>query len=148
MSLLTKMNEGFPSVRGLFNDFFDADKFFLNGFLTNPSRYIPATNVKETDKQFELEVAAPGFDKQDFKVEIEKGVLRISAEKKQESKKNDKDYTRQEFSYSSFSRAFVLPDTADENQINAGYKDGVLTLTIPKKENASADSSKKQINIA
>jgi HSP20 family protein len=148
MSLLAKTNDGFPSVRGLLNDFFDADKFFLNGFLNNPSRYVPATNVKESDKQFELEVAAPGFEKQDFKVEVEKGVLRISAEKKQETNKNEKNYTRQEFSYSSFSRSFVLPDAADENQINAGYKDGVLTLTIPKKENSAGEASKKQINIA
>lgn len=145
MSQLIK-NELFPSVKNLFQDFFDADKFFSPGFVEAITKRIPAANIKESDKKFELELAAPGFEKKDFKIEIENGILKVSAEKKEEKNEEKKNYTKKEFSYNSFERSFVLPESANENSINAGYKDGILTLEISKKEEA-LKKSKKEISI-
>lgn len=97
---------------------------------------LPAVNVKETEQDFQLELAAPGLRKEDFKVEINEGTLSVSAERKVEEETKQDGYTRREFHYGSFTRRFALPDTADERQISAKYNDGILTLVLPKKEEA------------
>lgn len=97
---------------------------------------LPAVNVKETEDGFFLELAAPGLKKEDFKVEINEGVLSVSAERKVEETQKQDGYTRREFHYGHFTRRFALPDTADESQIKAQYTDGILTLVLPKKEEA------------
>lgn len=108
---------------------------------------VPPANIIEDEKGFKLELSVPGFKKEDFDINIEQGALIIRSEKKEESNKEEKNYSRKEFSYSSFSRSFQLPDNINENNISAKYDNGVLQLTIPKKEIAEA-KPKKQIKIS
>ena len=111
--------------------FFDNDRFFDSDWLKKQS--LPAVNVKETDKNFEIEVAAPGLSKKDFKITVDNGVLTISSEKKEEKEQKEKDYTRKEFSYSSFSRSFTLPENVNEDDVKANYENGLLKLDVAKK---------------
>ncbi|GAA4270893.1 Hsp20/alpha crystallin family protein [Aquimarina gracilis] len=122
----------------LFDDFFTSDWF---GGTVNTSKIginTPAVNVKETDNSFELELAAPGLTKEDFNIELDHDVLTISSEVKseKETKENDGKYSRKEFSYRSFKRSFTLPDTVNGAEIKASYENGVLLVSIPKKEEA------------
>jgi HSP20 family protein len=138
----------FPALR---NDFFpnrffgssllDFDHDIFNGELSSP----PA-NITETNKEFKLDLSVPGMKREDFKVDVDNGVLTISSEKEEEQKDENKNYSRREFSYSSFSRAFTLPDNADENNITAKYDNGVLQLTIPKTE-TTISKPKKEIKV-
>ena len=120
----------------LFDDFFNRDVF--NWRLTNYSdtnTTIPAINLKETTDTYEVEVAAPGMNKKDFKVQLEGNILTISSEKNTEETNEDVKYTSREFNYQSFSRTFTLQkDVVDTEKIQAKYEDGVLHLLIPKKE--------------
>ena len=121
----------------LFDDFLNRDIF--NWGLTNFSdtnTTIPAVNIKETPENYEVEVAAPGMTKKDFRVQLEGNILTISSEKTNEKEeKNDVRYNSREFSYQSFSRTFNLQnDVVDTDKIEAKYQDGVLHLLIPKKE--------------
>ena len=113
------------------SDFFDNDRFFDSDWLKKQS--LPAVNVKETDKNFEIEVAAPGLSKNDFKITVDNGVLTISSEKKEEKEQKEKDYTRKEFSYSSFSRSFTLPENVNEDDVKANYENGLLKLDVAKR---------------
>lgn len=140
MSTLIKRNGGFPS---LFSDWINpasllpSDFMDLESTLTPFSRLglnLPSVNVKETPKEFVLEMAAPGLTRKDFKVEVDNNTLCISSEKEEEKKEENKDYTRREFSYNSFSRSFTLPDNVKENNVEAKYDNGILKVTIPKKE--------------
>ena len=125
----------FPTV---FDHFIN--EAFFNANNAKPSLWngsTPAVNVRENDDQFEVELAAPGFDKKDFKVEVLDNVLTISAEAKTENEEKEGEvWTRREFRYNAFSRSFTLPDTVDGNKIVAKYKNGILALAIPKKEEA------------
>lgn len=103
-----------------------------------PSR-VPAINIAETDGDFQIELAAPGLKKEDFKINVEKNVLSISAEKKNENTEGKK-FSKREFSYASFTRSFNLPETIDVQKIDATYTDGVLKLTIAKKEEAKVQA--------
>ncbi|WP_460925229.1 Hsp20/alpha crystallin family protein [Pontibacter brevis] len=107
---------------------------------------VPAVNVRETKNSFELEVAAPGMDKQDFKIELDNNMLIISAEKenKQEEQDDKGNFTRREFSYQSFTRSFSLPERLVQgDKISAKYKDGILCITVPKSEEAKEKPVKK-----
>lgn len=95
---------------------------------------IPAVNVKETDSSFELEVGVPGMEKDDFKVEVEDGMLVIKAEREQSSEEKQNNFTRKEFAYHSFKRSFSLPENAEEEGIQANYDNGILKIVIQKKE--------------
>ncbi len=98
---------------------------------------IPSVNIKETTDAFEVEVAAPGFDKSDFNIELDNNLLTISSEKKVENEvKEGEKITRQEFSYQSFKRSFTLPEIVEGDKITAKYENGILSLTIPKKDEA------------
>ncbi len=98
---------------------------------------LPSVNIKETADAFEVEVAAPGFDKSDFNIELDNNLLTISSEKKVENEvKEDEKITRQEFSYQSFKRTFTLPEIVEGDKITAKYENGILSLTIPKKDEA------------
>lgn len=126
-----------PAMSSLFDDFFTRD--LTNWGLTNNSSTqttIPAVNIRETNDNFEVEMAAPGMNKEDFKVELDGNQLTIYSEKKSEQRQNEENrYSRQEFSYESFQRSFTLPkDVVDADKIEAHYTNGVLHLTIPKKE--------------
>ncbi len=113
------------------SDFFDTGRFLDSDWLRKQS--VPAVNVKETEKSFEIEVAAPGLTKKDFNITVENRVLTISSEKTVENEEKEENYTRREFSYSSFSRGFTLPEDVNEEDVKANYVDGVLRLTVPKK---------------
>ncbi len=105
----------------------------------------PAVNVNEDKKSYEIEVAAPGMNKDDFNIKVDNDMLSISSEKKseKEEKGNDKKVVRKEFMYASFARSFRLPDNVDHDNINAKYKDGVLKIDVPKKEEEKSDNNRK-----
>ncbi|MBK8845672.1 MAG: Hsp20/alpha crystallin family protein [Bacteroidetes bacterium] len=130
MSII-KRNNSYWGLSPMFSDFFGADDFNFDKSLR--SDFLPAVNVAEDDKKYEIELAAPGLSKEDFKINVEKGMLTISAERKEEKEELQKNYTRQEYSYQSFSRSFALPDNAMEDDIKARYENGVLKLDVAKK---------------
>jgi HSP20 family protein len=134
-----------PSLRSMMEDFWNTENLFGTSLFDGNRGDLPAVNIKENDSTFDIEVAAPGFQKEDFKVDVEKGMLTISAEKKQENEESKENFTRQEFSYSSFSRCFSLPDTVKEEDVKAKYENGLLRLTLQKSEKAQAQ--KKMISV-
>lgn len=141
MSIVQRNNLVFPS---LLNDFFRPDWF---GGVDRYNSNIPAVNIKENERDFELELAVPGMKKEDFNVEVDNNVLTISAETKSNEEVSEDNYTRREFAFSSFKRSFTLPETVNDGSIDASYKDGVLKLTLPKKEEA-LPKPKRLIDIA
>lgn len=127
-----------------FNDIFDSvlgDTFFSDRRISS----VPAANISESNAAYHIELAAPGLQKEDFRVSVERDMLNISSEQKSENNMEGKTYNRREFGYSSFTRLFTLPESADIENIQASYTDGVLSLNIPKKEEARAVS--RQIEI-
>jgi HSP20 family protein len=130
MSIVKRNNLVFPS---LMNEIFKPDWF---GGLENFTGNVPAVNIRENEKDYELELAVPGMKKEDFNVEVDNNVLTISADVNSENAVEEDNFTRKEFSYSSFKRAFTLPETIDEDQIKASYEDGVLKFALPKKKEA------------
>lgn len=142
MSNLVKSNP-FPSVRSMMEDFWNTDRFF--NLVPFTGETLPSVNVRETENNYQVEVSAPGFKKDDFKITTDHGFLTISAETSNEQKEEKGDYIRQEFSCSSFSRSFSLPDNAAEDNINAKYRDGLLTIEL--KKSGKNIESKKQIKI-
>lgn len=126
--------------------FLSSDDFFNKDFFDRDS-LMPAMNVLEHDRDFEIEFAAPGFSKKDIDVTIEDNILHVSAEKKSESEEKEEDYTRKEFSYDSFKRSLSLPKSVNVDQdIKATYKNGILKLNLLKKEEAK-EQPKKVIEI-
>jgi HSP20 family protein len=133
---ITKWNNN-GGMTNLFDDLFSRDLWnwgLANNSTTNTT--LPAVNIRETAENFVVEMAAPGMNKEDFKIELESNQLLISSEKKAENKMDEGEhYTRKEFSYQSFQRSFTLPkDVVDVDQIQAKYENGVLQLLIPKRE--------------
>jgi len=137
MKALSKRDNLFPTWS---NDLFDTGRFLsprLFDFGSDAFDFanrVPSVNITENEKEFKIEMAAPGVERKDFKVEVENGVLCISSEKEKESKEEKKNYTRREYSYNSFSRSFTLPDNSSPDKIDAKYENGVLNITLPKKE--------------
>lgn len=132
----------FPAV---FDRFFN-DDFFNNWSSRNFSQTnttIPAVNIKANENSFAVEMAAPGLSKDDFKIELDQNTLTISCEKKTENNDEKDNYSRQEYSYQSFSRSFTLPESADGEKISAKYEDGILKVDIPKKEEALPKPARK-----
>ncbi|RAR75597.1 Hsp20/alpha crystallin family protein [Flavobacterium aciduliphilum] len=117
------------------------------GGMQSFSANVPAVNIKETDTSFGIELAAPGKKKEDFNIEIDHNVLTISAEDKVEKEETQGKYTRREFSYASFRRAFTLPETVNTDHIHATYENGVLHVALPKREEA-LPKPKRLIEIA
>ena len=103
----------------------------------------PAVNIIEGNQEFKVEVAAPGLNKEDFKVHVEKNVLEISAEKKEETVSENKKFLRKEFNYSEFKRTFSLPSSVDAEKIKATHTNGVLTVEIPKRDEAKVNPRKE-----
>lgn len=112
-------------------DFFENEKFFDSDWMKSVT--VPSVNIRETEKEFFVELAAPGLNKKDFKIGIENGMLTISAEKKTEKEEKEKTFTRKEFSYTNFSRSFMLPENVNEENVEAHYEDGLLKLQLQKK---------------
>jgi len=132
MSLIVRKNANglTRSFGSLMSDFFENSNFFEGEFFNDTS--IPAVNVKETDENFELEIAAPGMKRGDFKVGVDNGILSIKAEREENKEEENERYTRKEFNYSSFSRSFTLPDSVNNEDIHAKYNEGILKLTLTK----------------
>lgn len=148
MSLI-KRDSYLPTWSNFFNDFLNRDWYDWsnqNFSLTNTT--IPSVNIKETENEFEVEMAAPGMEKDDFKLEIHNNVLSISSEKQSGNKSEEgKNITRREFSYQSFSRSFTMPVIVDMEKISAKYENGILRVIIPKKEEAKPKIM-KQIKVS
>ena len=128
-----------------------ADEFYGKdwpGFVNEQTGVsMPAVNIIEGKDDFKIEVAIPGLKKEDFKLKVENDVLTISSEEENRKEEKNEKFMRKEFSYSSFSRSFILSDGVDPDKINAFYKDGVLDVIIPKKE-AAKEKPVRQINIS
>jgi len=134
-------------MSSLLTEMLDLDRFFDNDSFFRGFKKVPSANIKEKDNRFEVELAAPGMQKDDFKVEVANNILTVSAERKDEKNEENENYTRKEFSYSSFTRSFELPATVNADAIKAAYENGILVLTLPKKEEATVNN-KKAIEIA
>ncbi len=119
------------------NEWFDGGRNFLTRELT-----VPAVNIMESKDDFKLSFAVPGMKKDDFHIGVDGNMLTISSEKEESREEKESKYTRKEYNYSSFSRSFSLPDEVSKDNIQAAYTDGVLHLTLPKKEEAKKITSK------
>lgn len=143
---IVRFSNQFPR---LFDRFFEGDLFdWSNRNFSDTNTTLPSVNIKESSEAFDVEVAAPGFSKDEFKIELHNDLLTISSEKQVENEtKEGENFTRREFSYQSFSRSFTLPNTVNSNKIGAKYENGVLKISIPKKEEAKPKPA-KQIQIS
>jgi HSP20 family protein len=127
------------------------DEFFGRDFLPNLFEFqtginMPSVNIVEGKNDFRIEVAAPGLQKDDFKINLDNNVLTISSEKEEKQEEKDERYMRREFSYTSFRRSFSLPQTVEADKISANHNNGVLSISIPKKDEAKVKPA-KQIEI-
>ena len=136
--LLKRKSHGFPTFAKVVNDIFNDDFVKnLDESLSVWNGSQPAVNVKEDTDGFSLALAAPGYGKEDIAIKIDDNVLTISSEKKEATtEKEGEKYTRKEFKYAAFKRTFTLPDTVDATKIAANYENGILNISIPKKEEA------------
>ncbi len=121
-----------------FMDSFFGKNFLLTGFDDSHNRTQPAANIRENDKDFEIDLAAPGLLKEDFSLELKNDILVISAKKESKNEEKNGNFTRKEFEYSSFCRSFSLPETVDTEKIMASYTDGVLKVNLPKREDSKS----------
>lgn len=148
MGSLSKRNGGFwPKM---VQDFFGTEyPFNWDEKFWSPEKSIeiPSCNVIENDKEFKLELSAPGFDKKDFKIDISDGILSISAEKEHKAEEEKDNYRKKEFSYSSIRRSFSLPENVKDENIDAKYDKGILKIVLPKKM-LEASKPKKAIEVA
>ncbi len=145
MSLVKRNENGlFPSFDTLWDDLLGHD-FFKKRFELGTS--MPAVNMKETDDEYLLEAALPGLKREDIQVDVERGVMTIQSSSKADKEEKDGErVTRKEYSYSSFSRKFTMPENAVEEQITASYENGILNIRIPKKQ-GDTNQSKRSIDI-
>ena len=136
--MLARRSESVPAFARLFGDLFDREMFDWNNFnYSDTNTTLPAVNIKDTPEHFVVEVAVPGMDKKDFKINLKENVLTISSERKKEEEKTEGSYTRREYSYQSFCRSFTLPNNiVDSDKISAKYENGELLISIPKREEA------------
>lgn len=137
-------NLGFPT------NFMEADWGFPTRLFNTPffrNANLPAVNIKDNAKSYDLELAVPGYKKDELKVNVQDGVLTISSEKQKESEEDKNGYTRREFSYRSFERSFQLPENVDADNVKASFTDGVLKLSIPKTK-ALPERKGKEVRIA
>ena len=137
MNLIKRQNPVFTSL---------IDDLFINQDWNHISATLPAANIIEADDHFNIELAAPGKKKSDFTIKLDEGVLTISSETETKSTEKDDNFTRKEFGYSSFKRSFNIPETISDYKISASYKEGILTVSLPKKEEA-LPQPKKLISI-
>ena len=139
---LVRFSNNVPSI---FNRFFDNEMLdWNNRHFSNTNTTLPSVNIKENTDEFLVEVAAPGLKKIDFNIEVENDTLTISSEKQLENEEKEGErVTKREFSYQSFTRSFSLPVLVERENITAKYEDGILNITIPKKEEAKPQPPKK-----
>ena len=134
-----------PSV---FDDFFRPwNEWFDDSRIMNRMLTMPAVNIKEDGNHYNVSLAVPGLKKNDFKIDIEGNMLTVSSEKEERKEEKDEKFTRKEYSYSSFSRSFALPEDVKMEAIDARYEDGVLNIRLPRRENGKKVSMTKSITI-
>ena len=143
MSLVKFNRSRFPDWNSFFDGFFDDDRFTPS---FNPSTVTPATNIEEKEDAFVISMAVPGLKKEDFDVIIDNNILTISSQQESTTEDNEKNYSRKEYSFSSFKRSFTLPKNVKDDQISASYENGELVLTLPK--STTTKSSSKVIDVA
>jgi HSP20 family protein len=124
-----------PWIGDVFDNFLN-DTFLSDRMISR----VPAVNISESEGNYHIELAAPGLQKEDFKINLDKNVLSISAEQEKEKKDEMKNYSRREYSYNSFVRSFNLPDSVDQSNIEAEYQNGVLKINVAKREEAKYQS--------
>lgn len=129
-------NQNSPALSNWLDDVFNRDlpSVFSSNFNTGMS--LPKVNIKETADAFVVEMAVPGLKKSDFHIDIDNQVLSIATDTKDGNKQKKEEYTRREFGYASLKRTFTLPESVDDEQINANYNEGILSILLPKKEDA------------
>ena len=128
-------------LTGLFNNIWGDD--FLTG---EYAQFVPAVNVAEDEQHYSVELSAPGFEKNDFKIELNEGVLTVSGKHQTQKEVKEKNFSRKEFNYGSFQRSFSLPEEINEEAIDAKYENGILTIALPKKEESKKPA--KEIKIS
>jgi HSP20 family protein len=135
---LAKLSQRIPTVfenlLSPWNDFFDGG---TGGFTMN----VPAVNILEQPTQYLVSLAVPGMKKDDFKIDVDGNMLTISSEEEEKKEEKEKRFTRREYSYSSFSRCFMLPEEINKEKIDAKYEEGVLKIALPRKEEAKKKSA-------
>lgn len=124
----------------LWSSLFDDDFFPV---VSNRNTSMPAVNIKEDEKRFTLDLAVPGIDKKELKIEINEDMITISSEHKEEKEESHEDFKRREFSYSTFCRSFYLPENVNKDKIEANYKDGILTVVLPKDQEEKTKLSRE-----
>ena len=141
--MLARINRNY--VPAYWDDFFN-DRVFNNNSPAQRKNISPAVNIIEADNEFKIEVAVPGLTRNDFNIEVEDDVLNIFSVEKETKEDKMPNYTRREFNFSSFKRSFQLPETIDQDQIKASHKEGVLSITLVKKEE-EVQKAPKQIEV-
>lgn len=144
MTLKRVSENTFPSFPSFFNRLFEGDLMdWSNTNFAGADSTLPAVNVRENEDDYLIEVAAPGMKKEDFKVDYDNGRLTISSEFREEDKQNDDRYTRREYRYRSFQRSFSVPENMVlSEKISANYTDGILNITLPKRDEVKPKPAK------
>ena len=137
---LAKLSETMPS---LFDDFFKPWNEWFEGGLSMRTVKVPAVNITEQKNEYLVSLAAPGLKKENFKINVDGNMLTISSEKEENKEEKDKKFTRKEYSYSSFSRCFTLPEEINQAKIEAKYEDCVLKISLPRKEGVNKPAAKQ-----
>jgi len=144
MGSLVNKNSLFPSMNSFFDDVFSKDFFDWNDKnYSSLGSTLPSVNLMENDSQITIDLAAPGMKKEDFKIDIDGNMLTISSEKEETKEEKEKKFTRKEYNYTSFSRSFTLPDEVNKEKIDAKYEDGVLKISLPRKEEVKKPAAKQ-----
>ncbi len=137
---LARTTERMPSV---FGEFFKPwNEWFDNGNVWNRTMNVPAVNITEQKDTYLVSLAAPGLKKEDFTIDVDGSMLTISSQTEEHREEKDKKFTRKEYSYSSFSRSFTLPEEINKEKIEAKYEDGILKISLPRSEAAKKPSAK------
>lgn len=138
-----------PTIRRSYRPFYMPNLFDDDFFpvLSQRNSLKPAVNIREDEKNYVLDLAIPGIDKKDLKIDMKDDVLTISSETRKEDEQENDGYKRREFSYTSFCRSFYIPENVNQDKIAASYKDGILSITLPKQEEAK-NKKVKEISIA
>lgn len=138
------LSKGTVKVPSVFDDFFKPwNEWFEDGGLWGRTMNVPAVNITEDEKGYQVSLAAPGLKKEDFKIAVDGTILTISSSKEDTSEDREERFTRKEYNYASFSRSFTLPDGISMEQITANYGEGVLKISLPKKESIIKQSAKQ-----
>ena len=142
---LAKPSSLMPSI---FEDFFKPwNQWFDDGGLISRVTNMPAVNIKENGNHYTVSLAAPGMRKDDFNIDVDGNMLTISSEKEESKEEKDEKFTRKEYSYSSFSRSFTLPEDVKQEAIDARYENGELKIILPRKENGKKATATKKIAV-